>query len=269
MKRMIPAALVALGLFVLNVAARVIVELTGQAEDADAQFTLGLYATIGMALVALVVTAIWGTRKPVDRLFAELGPAIGVAVLLSVLVAPLIVGGNPFVGGPGWIFIQVLFFAGVTGLGALLGYLIITIVALDYRSQNLRRVERHYGARAAARAEKAAAKAAESGKKNKPGQSKGKKQQGGKNKGKKPAEKAAEKSDEKATSEKKVAEKATRKDEPAEKVTAEDEPAEKAADSTDDTSDVETTEDVEAVETTEDVDTDKSEKADADRPVKS
>ncbi|MFD0560420.1 hypothetical protein FB566_3928 [Stackebrandtia endophytica] len=244
MKRMIPAALVALGLFVLNVAARVIVELTGQADDADAQFTIGLYATIGMALVALVVTAIWGTRKPVDRLFAELGPAIGVAVLLSVLVAPLLVGGNPFVGGPGWIFIQLLFFAGVTGLGALLGYLIITIVALDYRSQNLRRVERHYGARAAARAEKAAAKASETGKKAKSNQQTGKKQ-GGKKKSKsgKPATKPTEKASSADKTEK------VESEEKAEKV----EPEDNATDSPEDTD-------------TENVDGDK---VDAERPVSS
>lgn len=152
MKRMIPAALVALGLVVLNIAARVIVEVTGQGDDPDAQFTIGLYATVGMALVTLAVTAVWGTRKPVDQLVSQLGAAVLVAVLVSVFVAPLAVGGNPFGGGAGWIFIQLLFFGGVCALGALLGYLIITIVALDYRSQNLRQVERHYGARAAARA---------------------------------------------------------------------------------------------------------------------
>ncbi len=174
MKRMIPAALVALGLVVLNIAARVIVEVTGQADDPDAQFTIGLYATVGMALVTLAVTAVWGTRRPVDRLVSELGAAVLAAVLVSVFVAPLVVGGNPFSGGASWIFIQLLFFGGVCGAGALLGYLIITIVALDYRSQNLRQVERHYGARAAARA------AGKTGKQNKPG---GKpRQQGGKKK---------------------------------------------------------------------------------------
>ena len=174
MKRMIPAALVALGLVVLNIAARVIVEVTGQADDPDAQFTIGLYATVGMALVTLAVTAVWGTRRPVDRLVSELGAAVLAAVLVSVFVAPLVVGGNPFSGGASWIFIQLLFFGGVCGAGALLGYLIITIVALDYRSQNLRQVERHYGARAAARA------AGKTGKQNKAG---GKpRQQGGKKK---------------------------------------------------------------------------------------
>lgn len=152
MKRMIPAALVALGLVVLNIVARVVVEVTGQADDPDAEFTIGLYATVGMAVVALAVTAVWGVRKPVDELVPQLGSAVLVAVVLSVFVAPLAVGGNPFSGGASWIFIQLLFFAGVCGLGALLGYLIITIVALDYRSQNLRQVERHYGAKAAARA---------------------------------------------------------------------------------------------------------------------
>lgn len=177
MKRMIPAALVALGLVVLNIAARVIVEVTGQADDPDAQFTIGLYATVGMALVTLAVTAVWGTRRPVDRLVSELGAAVLAAVLVSVFLAPLVVGGNPFSGGASWIFIQLLFFGGVCGAGALLGYLIITIVALDYRSQNLRQVERHYGARAAARA---AGKTGKTGKQNKPG---GKpRQQGGKKK---------------------------------------------------------------------------------------
>ena len=120
------------------------------------------------------MTVVWGTRRPVDRLVSELGAAVLAAVLVSVFLAPLVVGGNPFSGGASWIFIQLLFFGGVCGAGALLGYLIITIVALDYRSQNLRQVERHYGARAAARA------AGKTGKQNKAG---GKpRQQGGKKK---------------------------------------------------------------------------------------
>ncbi|GAA4923209.1 hypothetical protein LX16_5108 [Stackebrandtia albiflava] len=147
MKRIVPAALIALGLFLFNLGARIIVEVSGQADDPDAQFTIGLYATIGMGLVALAATAWWGTRKAVDRLIAELGPALVAAVVLSVFVAPLLVGGNPFEGGAGWIIIQLLFFTGVCAVGGLLGYLVITIVGLDHRSQRLRRVETYYGGR--------------------------------------------------------------------------------------------------------------------------
>lgn len=145
MKRWIPSMVVGGGLFLFNVATRLVLELTGIADDVDAQTTVGLYSTGVMGVIALAAGAWWSIRKPLDRCVAELGAALLAASVLSTFVAPLLTGGNPFVGGVGEALILFLFFAGGTTVAAFVGYLAVTIVGVDYRSKNLKLVERRYG----------------------------------------------------------------------------------------------------------------------------
>lgn len=144
-QRWIPGIVIGLGLFVINVAARIAVNLTGQGADPDGEFTIGLYATIAMGAAALVA-GLWGAvRKPFDRIVAEIGPGLLAGVLLSVLLGPLVVGANPFGGGFEPWFIQLSFFLVVTLGGAFLGYLLTMMFGVDHKSKSLKRVESHYG----------------------------------------------------------------------------------------------------------------------------
>ncbi|MGH8795223.1 MAG: hypothetical protein ACRDXX_21605 [Stackebrandtia sp.] len=147
MKRWIPAAAVGVGLFLFNVATRLVMELTGKGDDTEAQTTVGLYATGAMAVVALIAGAWWAMRKPMDRIVAELGLALLGAALFSTFLAPLVTGGNPVAGGVAGVLTLFLFFLGGSVVAGFVGYLLITVVGVDYRSKNLKAVERHYGRR--------------------------------------------------------------------------------------------------------------------------
>ncbi|CAM3411973.1 hypothetical protein [Stackebrandtia soli] len=144
MKRWMPGIVIGLSLFVINVAARIVVDVSGQGDDVDAEFTVGLYATIAMGVVAAVGGAWWAVRKPVEHVIAELGLGLVGGVLLAVFIGPLIVGLNPFAGAE-WLVMQIVFFAVVSGLGAFVGFLMVMMFGADYRSKHLKRVERHYG----------------------------------------------------------------------------------------------------------------------------
>lgn len=63
---------------------------------------------------------------------------MGVALLLTVLVGPLLVGNDPFAGGAGTFFAQIWLYLAAAAAGTLLGYLLLTALGHD-RSQTLKR----------------------------------------------------------------------------------------------------------------------------------
>ena len=81
----------------------------------------------------------WGRRRPVAAWSADLAAAVGIALLFTVLVGPLLVGDDPFGGGAGTFFAQIWLYLAAAGVGVLLGYLLLTALGLDHRSQSLKR----------------------------------------------------------------------------------------------------------------------------------
>ncbi|MEU7930469.1 hypothetical protein [Micromonospora echinofusca] len=131
-------AVLAVALFAVNVVARLVTRFGFDGDDTAAdRVSLGMFMVIGLVLAA--VAFVWGRRRPVAAWGADLAAAVGVALLLTVLVGPLLIGDNPFGGGAGTFFAQIWLYLAAAGVGVLLGYLLLTALGLDHRSQSLKR----------------------------------------------------------------------------------------------------------------------------------
>lgn len=126
-------------LFVVNVVARLIIRVGFDDADTTAadRVSLGMFVVIGVGLA--VVAFGWSRSRPAAEWGADIAAAVGVALALTVLVGPLLVGKNPFGGGAGTFFAQIWLYAAVAGIGVLLGYLLAVALGLDHRSQVLKR----------------------------------------------------------------------------------------------------------------------------------
>ncbi|MER7416189.1 hypothetical protein ABT346_05275 [Micromonospora peucetia] len=131
--------ILAVALFSVNVVARLITRFGFGGDDTAAadRVSLGMFVVIGLALAA--VAFVWGKRRPVAAWGADLAAAVGIALLFTVLVGPLLVGDNPFGGGAGTFFAQIWLYLAAAGVGVLLGFLLLTALGLDHRSQSLKR----------------------------------------------------------------------------------------------------------------------------------
>ncbi|MEU4779278.1 hypothetical protein [Micromonospora sp. NPDC023633] len=129
----------AVALFAVNVVARLVTRFGFDGDETAAadRVSLGMFVVIGLVLAA--VAFVWGKRRPVAAWGADLAAAVGLALLLTVLVGPLLVGDNPFGGGAATFFAQIWLYLAAAGVGALLGYLLLTALGLDHRSQSLKR----------------------------------------------------------------------------------------------------------------------------------
>jgi MFS family permease len=141
--RWLPVGLVALGIFALNVVARVVTKQFDIA-DPDDQVRLGLAGTAAVAVMLAAVTARWAVRHPVGRVVADLGAAVGIGTALALLLGPFTAGSRPFVEGPGAFVGEVLLFLGVAAVGLLLGYWIVVALGKDWKSRGLRNYEQNY-----------------------------------------------------------------------------------------------------------------------------
>ncbi|SCG54070.1 hypothetical protein [Micromonospora coxensis] len=125
-------------LFAVNVVARVIIELGFDGNDTAAdRVSLGMFVVLGLILAAVVF--VQGRERPAGSWGADVAAALLIALALTVLVGPLLVGDNPFGGGAGLFFAQIWLYLLATGAGVAVGYLILTALGLDHRSQQLKR----------------------------------------------------------------------------------------------------------------------------------
>ncbi|MEU1586414.1 hypothetical protein [Micromonospora sp. NPDC005710] len=125
-------------LFAVNVVARLITRFGFDDDEAAAdRVSLAMFAVIGLILA--VVAFRWGRRRPLPGWAADMALVVPVAMLLTVLVGPLLVGQNPFDGGAATFLLRIGFYLLATGAGLLIGYLVLTALGRDYRSQQLKR----------------------------------------------------------------------------------------------------------------------------------
>ncbi|TDC72588.1 hypothetical protein E1193_27425 [Micromonospora sp. KC606] len=125
-------------LFAVNMVARLIIKLGFDGNDTAAdRVSLGMFVVIGTILAAVVF--VQGRNRPAGAWGADMGAAVVFALVLTVLVGPLLVGDNPFGGGAGLFFAQIWLYLLAAGAGVAIGYLVLTALGLDHRSQQLKR----------------------------------------------------------------------------------------------------------------------------------
>lgn len=136
--RWLPVGLLAGVLFAVNVVARLVIRLAfdGDVETTD-RVSLGMFAVIGLILAA--VAFVWGRDRPAGRWGPDVAVAVLAAMLLTILVGPFLNGSHPFADGAGAFFAQIWLYLAATGVGTLLGYLVLTALGRDHRSQQLKR----------------------------------------------------------------------------------------------------------------------------------
>jgi Na+/melibiose symporter-like transporter len=125
-------------LFLVNVLARLVIKFGFDDDDtASTRVSWLMFLVIGLILAVMAFR--WGRDRPVGRWAADLAAAVGVALALTVFVAPLLVGRSPFADGAGVFFAQIWLYLAATAAGVLVGYLLLTALGLDHRSQQLKR----------------------------------------------------------------------------------------------------------------------------------
>jgi hypothetical protein len=146
-KRWVRVGVLALVIFVVNGLSRFITWKADIVKDTE-QLRLGLVALAFVTLIIAVATGWWAVRYPFGRIFADVGAAVGIGGLLSVLIGPFLGGATPFAGGLGFFVGQVLMFAGLAAVGVFLGYVSVVALGKDWKSRGLKRYEEiHAGKR--------------------------------------------------------------------------------------------------------------------------
>ena len=136
--RWLPVGVLAGVLFLINVVARLLIRF-GFDEDVETSDRLSLAMFVVIGLILATVAFVSARRHPVARWGGDVAVAVLVAMALTIIVGPFISGSYPFANGPGEFFSQILFYAAFAAGGTLVGFLLLTALGLDYRSQSLKR----------------------------------------------------------------------------------------------------------------------------------
>jgi hypothetical protein len=137
-ERWLPVGVLAGGLFLVNLVARLVVRFAAGSDD-NKQVTIGLWALFAVGAVLIPVAFWWGRRWPLPRVVGDILVAVLVACLLAVLIGPFVSGTAPFADGFGLVLRQFVYFVGVSAGGTLIGLLAVMTVGKDYKSQAWKR----------------------------------------------------------------------------------------------------------------------------------
>ncbi|MFF5079840.1 hypothetical protein ACFY36_22540 [Actinoplanes sp. NPDC000266] len=137
-QRWFPAVALAVGLFAINVVARLLTRFVFDGDDsAENRASIMMFALIGL-VVAVYTFIVSQRRRPSEWLLPDLVFGALGGMLLTILVGPFISGGQPFSSGAGNFFSQVWLYAGFAIGGTLVGYWIAMMLGKDYRSRSLK-----------------------------------------------------------------------------------------------------------------------------------
>lgn len=126
-------------LFGVNVLARLINRFALEGEPAAVdRLSFGMFGVL--AVILAVVSFVMGRRHPLAQWSPYVGAGVLIGLAATVLIGPFISGGGPFTEGAEAFFVQIAFYLGFTGLGAIFGYLVLITLGKDYRSESLRRL---------------------------------------------------------------------------------------------------------------------------------
>ena len=136
-QRWMSIAVLAAGLFAINVIARLVIRFGFNDNDtAENRVSIIMFAVIGIVLA--IVTFVRAQRVLPSRWLPDIAAAGIGGMLLTILVGPFVSGDTPFSGGAGTFFSQVWLYGGFAIVGTLLGYWVATMLGRDYRSKSLR-----------------------------------------------------------------------------------------------------------------------------------
>ncbi|WP_250027628.1 hypothetical protein [Paractinoplanes maris] len=136
-QRWFPIAALAVGLFVINVVARLVTRFAFDDNDAaETRTTIVMFSVIGVVLAVYAFMASH-RRPPSEWLVPDWVLGVGGAMLLTLLVGPFVSGDQPFAGGSDNFFAQFALYLAFAGGGTLVGYWVSVAMAHDYRSRSL------------------------------------------------------------------------------------------------------------------------------------
>jgi hypothetical protein len=135
-QRWAPVAALAVGLFVINVIARLVARFGFDGDEtAENRVSIAMFTLIGLVLA--VAAFLRAQQKRPSAWLPELAAAAIGGMLLTVLIGPFVSGDTPFSGGAGNFFAQIWLYGGFAIVGSLLGYWVATALGRDYRSRTL------------------------------------------------------------------------------------------------------------------------------------
>jgi hypothetical protein len=145
-QRWLPVGILAGVLFATNVLARWVVKLFAGHDD---KFTtrIGLVALITVAVVMAGAAYWWAREHPMPRVAADLAVGALGGCLLSLLVAPFLVGTTPLNDGVDFFIGQIWRYLALAIGGTVFGLLVVMALGRDHRSQSLKRYAERFGAK--------------------------------------------------------------------------------------------------------------------------
>jgi hypothetical protein len=145
-RRWVRVGVLALAIAVINALSR-FVTWKFHLVDESRQTTLDVVLIGVLMLLVVCATAWWAVLYPFSRVFFDIGAAIVVGVLLSLLLGPLAGGIHPLSEGFGVFVAELFLFVGVAGVGGFLSFFAVVALGKDWKSRGLRRYEQNYARR--------------------------------------------------------------------------------------------------------------------------
>jgi hypothetical protein len=137
-QRWLPVGVLAGALFVTNVLARWAVKLFTAHDDKNTT-RIGLVALVTVAVVMAVAAYRWARRHPMPRVIGDLALGALGGCVLSLVVAPFLVGTTPVKDGADFFIGQVWRYLALAAGGTLFGLLVVMALGQDYKSQSWKR----------------------------------------------------------------------------------------------------------------------------------
>jgi hypothetical protein len=145
-QRWLPVGVLGGVLFATNVLARWLVKLFTSHDDARTT-DIGVVALVAVAVVMAAAAYRWALRYPTPRVVGDLAVGALAGCLLSLLVAPLLVGTLPLKDGVDFFIGQVWRYLALAAGGTVFGLLVVMALGRDYKSQSWKRYADRVGAR--------------------------------------------------------------------------------------------------------------------------